>query len=424
MPSALERQRNNVKTGVFVSVAIIVGTAVVMTIGEVWVLFEGMKSYSAEFAIADGVQNIKSGGEVRGGGVKLGRVTEVRPRHEEDGPFEVVHVDFDLHKDVELFDGAKVYVRAPVIGAGAWLEITDVGDSTTAPLPEGTVIEGSVSAGQLESLLGADTAENVKGFADFLGTVEQRYEDDVKPSLDNIQDATAEAKTLVERVGKEDWPRWAEDVDKVTKWAADFTETIDKAAADAQHLLDEGNAMVDRNKDKVDETVEHVRAASENVEAISVKARDETMKQVEDLLGRGEEAMAEVQAAITRARDDYERWETDFSEALGSSNLAAQQLKFAMIEVRRSPWKVLYRPDASELEHEMLYESARSFALAVADVKAAAQSMQRVLDRHGDELAEDPELMQRVRDGLLDPLDRYEAAQQRLFDVLISEGGP
>ena len=47
----------------------------------------------------------------------------------------------------------------------------------------------------------------------------------------------------------------------------------------------------------------------------------------------------------------------------------------AMIEIRRSPWKVLYRPTEKELENELLYEATRSFAVAAADMKAASVSV-------------------------------------------------
>ena len=120
-------------------------------------------------------------------------------------------------------------------------------------------------------------------------------------------------------------------------------------------------------------------------------------------------------------RDDYETWSVDISESLGNASLASQQLKLAMIEIRRSPWKILYKPTDNELEHELLYEATRSFAVAAADMKAASISVNRILERHGDEVAQDRELYERITRALLDPLERYEKAQQLLFDVLVME---
>ena len=149
--------------------------------------------------------------------------------------------------------------------------------------------------------------------------------------------------------------------------------------------------------------------------------RSQTLEKVDALLQTGGEGLTQAVAAIERMQTDYEAWSVDLGDVLGNASLASQQLKLATIEIRRSPWKLLYRPTPDELEHELLYEAARSFAVAAADLKAASESTQRMLDRHGERLSGDEELLDRVRSNLLEPLDRYESAQQRLFDVLISE---
>ena len=81
----------------------------------------------------------------------------------------------------------------------------------------------------------------------------------------------------------------------------------------------------------------------------------------------------------------------------------------------------MYGPGPEELQHELLYEAARSFAVAAADLKAAARSTKVVLDRHGDVVAQDEQLADRLKKNLLDPLKNYERAQKRLYEVLLVE---
>ena len=83
--------------------------------------------------------------------------------------------------------------------------------------------------------------------------------------------------------------------------------------------------------------------------------------------------------------------------------------------------KAIETPTENELEHELLYEATRSFAVAAADMKAASVSVTRLLDKFGDKIASDQELADRITRVLLDPLERYEKAQQQLFDVLVME---
>ena len=89
--------------------------------------------------------------------------------------------------------------------------------------------------------------------------------------------------------------------------------------------------------------------------------------------------------------------------------------------MRRSPWKLLYRPSQTEVEHELLYAAARSFALAASDLKAASESTRRLIERREAEPALSPDTVQKLNDYLLDSLEGYQKAQRRLIDVLIAK---
>ncbi|MCH8343277.1 MAG: hypothetical protein IH983_04750 [Planctomycetes bacterium] len=175
------------------------------------------------------------------------------------------------------------------------------------------------------------------------------------------------------------------------------------------------------NQTKTDQILDNVMATSGAVREITTRVNEQTIDKVEELLGTGKQAMQEALAVIENIGLDFDRWAPDVREALADARLAAQSLKFAGIELRRSPWKILYKPSKSELEHELLYEAARSFAMAASDLKTASESVQRVMDRHADRLNEDPQIVGRLNAFLLDYLDGYEKAQQRLIDVLLTD---
>ncbi len=159
----------------------------------------------------------------------------------------------------------------------------------------------------------------------------------------------------------------------------------------------------------------------DDLKAITARVNEQTIDKVEELIGTATQVMQEALAIIENIGLDLDRWAPDVREALADARLAAQSLKFAGIELRRSPWKILYTPRKSELEHELLYDAARSFAMAASDLKTASESVQRVMDRHPDRLNEDPQIVERLNAFLLDYLDGYEKAQQRLIDVLLTD---
>ena len=175
------------------------------------------------------------------------------------------------------------------------------------------------------------------------------------------------------------------------------------------------------NQTKTNQILDDVMATSAAVRAITARVNEQTIDKVEELLGTGQAALDAARVVMEDVGREFDHWTPDIRAALGDIRLAAQSLKFAGIELRRSPWKILYKPSKSELEHELLYEAARSFAMAASDLKAASESVQRVMDRHADRLNDDPQIVERLNAYLLDSLDGYEKAQQRLIDVLLTD---
>lgn len=428
MASPTERRRNNVKAGIFVTVTILLGVGIVVLLSGIWErLSVTTRNYIVRYPVASGVSNLKKGSEVRVGGVPLGRVASVAPRFDDGSTFEQIDVEFKINDKVSLFSDAKIFVTRPILGTDAWLDINDVGDPAAGEPSDGR-LQGAVSSGMLTTLLGAENAarsseivENTREFSEFLASVPGEYDQRVIPILDDVKGASAGTKDLVTRVNENDWPRWSGQVDHVMTWATGFSETIDGAVAEAHEMLIDGRGMITDNRERVDEFVTNLKDASVDAKEIASRVNEETVDKANRLLDTGVDALEQARGTIGTIRTDYEGWSVEIGEAMGNATLASQQLKLALLEVRRSPWKLVYRPSEDEVEHELLYDAARSFSLATADLKAASASVNAILDKHGARLDSDPELMDRVKRSLLDPLSNYEHAQERLLDVLYQD---
>jgi ABC-type transporter Mla subunit MlaD len=423
MTSLSERHRNNIRAGVFVSVAILIGLFVLIALTDfIGSLRRSTDSYTVTFDVASGVANLKSGSDVRVGGVTMGDVTEVLPKLVEGQAFREIAVEFTVDRRIEIFANAQVLVKSPLIGSEAWLEISSVGDPGQGKPPNGQLM-GTPSVGLLTSLLGTENAdkademvENARVFSDFLATIPVEYNNRLAPALDDIQSSASDVRHITNDLRQTRWPSWAEHVDRVLTWAETATGQLDAAIAQGNGLLSDSRTVVQENRDSFKSIVS-------NLESTSRKVNEETIDKVHAFLQSGQNGLDRAASTLQRLQVDYEVWATDIGEALASANLAAQQLKLTMIETRRSPWKVLYRPSSDELEHELLYEATRSFAVAAADLKSASESIQRVLDHHADEIRGDEETYRRLERNLLESLAKYEKAQQQLLDVLVSDEG-
>lgn len=419
MPSPAERQRNNVRMGLFVSISILLAMGVLVTLTDAIDRFRTRTDqHTVRFSVQSGVGNLRPGSQVRVGGMSLGQVTNLTPQFsEDDGGFRFIDVQFDLDRQVKLRDDAVIMVSSPLIGTESWLDIPHVGEGQ---LVNG-VLRGVERVGMLTSLLGHESAahaqrliEHSTSFAEFLASVRSEYDSTVLPTLENVRETSDDVRQVVQLMRQDHFPQWAEMIESILRQGSDSAVRLD-------NLLADSHAVVTENRGDLRSTIENVRGASEHWQEAANRINTETIDRVHALLDSGQRGLDEAEQALQTLRADYDGWAETLTQAMGRANLASQQLHLTMTEVRRSPWKVLYRPSEKELEHELLYEATRSFAVAAADLQAASASMQRVLDAHAETLDEDDVLLQRVRDNLLQPLERYELAQQQLLDVLFAD---
>lgn len=460
MPSPRERRRNNVRTGIFVSVTLILAVVIIVVLSGVWQsLTLAARQYTVEYPVDAGVSNLKAGADVRIGGMTMGQVFDVRAVLHEDVPFETIAVDFKLDQRVRLYSNARVFVTAPLIGSDAWLDITSVGGTHDEPeqtevteetgeteefeatgepgeagandapgepalevvlIEDGGTIKGSVAAGMLSSLVGAENAErtgkilgNAEKFSGFLAKVPNEYEQRIVPILENTDETMANASAVVAEVQK-DYENWRATVNEVM-------DNVNTAAEKLDTIMTDARDMIEDNREDVDVFIDNMRGFSEDAKAVSARVEGETIDKIDQLLTRGQEGIDSFASVMEDVQIELDAELPNVREMLANARLASQQLKLTMIEVRRSPWKVLYRPSPSELEHELLYEAARSFAVAASDLKASSDAMNRVLARHGDQLMEDRESFEQLKDNLLESFRKYDMAQEALFGVLIEE---
>lgn len=419
MASPNERTRNNVRMGIFVSFALLLALVIVFALSDIVShLTRQTDAWTVRFPIKSGVTYIKPGSTVRVGGVELGRVTAVTPHYPDDpaGAFEYVDVRFDLDSRVRLYRDAMILAASQLIGAEGWIDIPHVG-TPAAGVPDDFIV-GSESPGMLASLLGADTAAKT---SEFINMLPDEYRNRFVPIIEDVKDTTGRVRTTVANFTDETWPQWRERVDA-------SLVNVESATEKASALMDDGRRIADDVRDVIAENRPHVLAAMENAERltgdwveVTQHVREEVVPRVTNLLDTGQDGLDRAVATIQRLREDYEGWSVTLGETLAAANLTGQQLKLASIELRRAPWKLLHRPSQRELEHELLYESARTFALAAADLKAASESVQRVMDKYGDEILDDPEARDRVQRSILDPIDNYMKAQERLMDILFTD---
>lgn len=433
---------NNVKAGCFVVTALATGLVVIFVLGDIWnrVLGPATTGYRASFQISDGVGYLKSGSEVRLGGVGIGQVHRVELVTSAD-PVRTIDIEFDIPSDIALYSNAVATIQSGLISSDSFVQISSVGwdqaNRSTGDrgepgtrLVEGDVLVGTPTGGMLGAMLGPETSAAVQKTVDHIETITAGLRDDGRvlewivgkdeghalerglgtlgqvfermdqngytiewilgdQSASDLRDAIAEANTLVARV-QEDWsgregaPGWSAEISTVLKAGEPLSQTITEV-----------RDFITSNRDRFQQIVNGL-----------------------------DQSIVDGQQIIADLRANAPLWSSDVGATLANLELASQQLNLLTAEARNAPWRLLYQPSEKEVTGELIYEASRNFVFGSADVKSAAESLDRLVASRGQSLDTNAADFKLIRDNLAESVRRWEKAREQLAKILAGETVP
>jgi len=112
MSQVRNKRQNNVRAGVFVTLALILGLSVFGILTNAWErMVRSTSAYEVTFPVQEGVGMLATGSQVRLGGVIIGVVTSVNPRVEIGEPTSMIDVEFEVNSEFSLYDNASIHAR-------------------------------------------------------------------------------------------------------------------------------------------------------------------------------------------------------------------------------------------------------------------------------------------------------------------------
>ncbi len=443
--TAAERGANNVKAGLFVVLSLVGMFLVVLFLSDsVKSFLRSQRSYTVLFDIEGGVKNLQPGGDVRLGGVTVGNVEAVRlvqispadaarlAGRTGNGDFKpvapayAVEVAFSLDERYVLHRDALLSISAPLVGSEVWIDVTSLGGLEPI-LTEDSPLLVRTGAGIVGQLLGPDAGRTIEdiladvremtltinGRGDAEGFRLGEALDGVKRMIDEGQLAAASVREIAAEVRTEHLPQWTPRIDSIL-------DRVDRAALRGEEAVGEVRELVARVDGAVERNESRIDAILTDAEAIAESMRTTTLPGLDARLAEAGPVLQSTGRSLDAAERMLSAAESDMLVTMTNIRLASQQASLLVEELRRSPWKALYRPQPGELDNELLYETARGLALAADRLESATARATRLMDEAGPVLQEDPELLGRIRAALGEPLRAYEEAQQRLLEVLVT----
>ncbi|NBX36785.1 MAG: hypothetical protein EBR10_06130 [Planctomycetes bacterium] len=401
-----------IKTGFFVLSGVVLFFFVWVIVAKLD-LFTSNNQYTIRFSVTDGIMGLAKGSDVQVGGLSRGKVDSIIPKLGEDGELVELHVVINLDQSLQVYEDAVVLRLMNLLGSTATLNFTSLGGEKPLIEPGSDFLIAAVpSSGVLASILGPYNAtkadkliQDLVDFGDLLARLPKDYDTKVVPMLDNAGTIAADLRA--------DYTEWRGKIGGALTSAQGAMGKLDTSMGDVQGLLQ-------RNAPKIDSTIANLDSASVTANDALKHINAETVPLVDSALRKAESSVDGFGKSIDIVHDLLLQRSPDISEMLSSLRTTAAQLKLASMEIRRSPWKILYQPNSDQVAHENLYEAARSFVLAAGDLRAAGESLRLVVERDPGRYETDAKFRESVQQMVTDSLEKYEQAQQQLNSVLMA----
>ena len=364
----MNKKRNELQAGLFIIVTAALAVTVILLIHGVNA--GPTKMVRASWKLTDDIAGLRAGDDVRVGGYKVGQVREVHIE-DADGTDAHVVVGFTIPSHYMLHSDAVVQVQSGLTGA-VNLNIQSLGNGQA--LADGQVIPGIPdSKTALLASLGRSGPH-----------IEEAIDQLNSQTIPRVTQAAENAKTLLTHANAK--------VDPVA-------DNASRAAGEIADLLGD-------TKPDIRGTMKHLNTASatiaEKLPGVATQLQG-VLTKIDNSLTSAQVAILDIQKTAANARDLTGSLKSVISDnrskldgMIASLKVTSDNLKFASVEIRHSPWRLLYKPTPEEAGNLNLYDSAREFAQGANSLDDAAGALRDALKDPNADPAQIQKLMQQL----------------------------
>jgi ABC-type transporter Mla subunit MlaD len=378
----MNKDRNALKAGTFIVVATVLSLAITISIKDFGRFAEAAQVRTVHFKLSDNLGGLRVGDEVRVGGFKVGNIQSIEPLDFGGKQEAVMVVRFSIPTKYVLREGSLVGVESSLTGSSV-LNVLSMGKGNPADpaAPLAGVSDPKTRA--LASLGDTQFKEAVESF---------------KKTADTATDTIAQAKAKIDPA----YEKYATVADRAGEAVTGVRDVVRDGKPQIDKTLSNLTDATGTVKTKIPGTIDQVNAVLTKVE----KSVDRVQTTLTDLNA----TMANLKDASGSARSVLVSNRSKLDAAFASVKATGDNLKAASSEIRRSPWRLLYKPARGEMANLNLYDAARQFAEGANDMNDAATALRDALnskDVDGKQLQ-----------ALVDKLDQSFTSFQKVETVL------
>ena len=362
-------------------------------------LMGGLDGFLAErteiSALFHDVQGLQPGDEVYILGDKVGKVLSIEP--EPSGDDGMIHMRVTMkiasaRRELLRTNSLEVIDKTLTGNISVLMQQNPSGGGE--PLPEGAELKGTESSGfdAITKRASAVLDEAKTAIVSIRTVVEDIQEKGhLRKSLENISALTKNTDTEIGELG----------------------DALQKSLSKLDETLASLRGMVDENRPALQETVANLRDDTALLKGFLAQL-DETPKKLDDGLLALRKVADEVGDVVGENRSDLDAILTDLRTTVGNSaNLTS--------EVKRRPWRLLYKPTPEEMKALELYDAAWAYNLGAAELHRSARDLAEHLEHtNGD--GEEREALTLALERVRESLAKQKEAEELFWSRLQGQG--
>jgi ABC-type transporter Mla subunit MlaD len=336
----MDNERNALKAGLFIVISIAAAFFIVVNLKGAMRVVDPNEDRQVTFKLTDNLSGLGKGDDLRLGGYKVGIVKNIRVITDTtpDGEPRIM-VTFSMPARYKLHADARLVVDSSLTGV-PYLNIEQLGSGT-----EVSDVDGQPST--LTSVF-----DVVRGAAPEVASLIHTAKTVTVPKIDDAADHAGEAAVQIRDV-------LGDTKSDIRGTLADLHTSLNSIRDKLPALLDE----LQLDLRDIGATVDHAQLALADLSVSLANAKDVT-------------SAARSLLVTNRGR---------INNIVTSLKATSDNLKGASMEIRQSPWRLLYKPAPDEMANLNLFDSTREFADGASSLDDAAMALRDSLqDKNAD----------------------------------------
>lgn len=399
----MPKNRNDLRAGAFIILSVVAAIALALTIRGLDVFTVPVDLRTVRFALTDDVGGLQTGNDVRVGGFKVGEVREIivaDPDKPGEQPY--IRVTYTFPRKYVVHEDAVVRIQGTLTGL-SWInyetfgtgKLLAVNDTTFRGRPSTT---GELLAGLSE--MRPQLGQTVNNVRDITQTVKTSTLGKLEQTADNASKVAIDVRAQIDPAFKKYHAIGDHAITMLDKIAAFFGDTT----TDFRGTIANANKLTGTFNERLPNLLDRVTSILNNLDT-SVKSASGALEDIKVTLGNTREITATAKSVIVGNKGKLDAM-------IASLKITGDNLKSATAEVRRSPWRLLYKPAPGEMANLNLYDAARQFSDGANELNDAALALRDAVKDKGA----DKEQLQKLMEKLDKSFTNFNQVEQTLWE--------